>query len=129
MTEETSFLNVDLDVESAEDLHPLADALSSSTMSLQCERLDNGTWRLCLELLRQPADAETAVIGFLDALALLPEDALRLWRNASKRSFNIGIQAGSGPWWRATFTAAMLRGIADLDGVLEITVYGPAKTA
>lgn len=128
MPEQTSFLNVDLDIESAEDLHPLADALGASTMSLQCERLDDGKWRLCVELSRQPVDAETAVIGFLGAIALLPEDALRIWRNASKRSFNVGIQAGTGPWWRGTFTPPMLRGIADHDAVLEITVYGPVPS-
>lgn len=126
--EVTRFFNVDLDVESAEDLHPLGDALRTSTMALQCERLEDGKWRLCLELLRDPADAETAVIGFLDALALLSEDALRIWRNASKRSFNVGIQAGSGPWWRGTFAAAMLRAVADHEAVLEITVYGPTPS-
>ena len=126
--EQTSFINVDLNVESAEDLHPLADALAASTVSLHCDRLADGRWRLCLELLDHPPDAEAGVVGFLDALAELSDNALRIWRDASKRSFNVGIEATSSPWWRATFTPETLRRVADHDAVLEITVYGPTPS-
>jgi hypothetical protein len=125
----TLYLNVDLDIETADDPTPLAEALASSTMTLFCDRLDDGRWLLTLELLGNFATAEAAVARFVEVLSSLPEDARGRWRNAKRRSFNVGIEAATGPSWRTEFAPATLRMVAEHDAVLEFTIYCNATPA
>ena len=125
MTDLTQFINVDLDVYSGEDLAPLARAMAGNTDMLRCERLESGEWLLVLELSGAPSTADVAIRGLLDVIDALPDEAQQFWRGASKRCFDIGIEAVDGPSWKTELTPATLRRIGDHVAAVEITIYAP----
>ena len=125
MSDGTQFLNVDLDIYSADDLAPLARALAAATDMLRCDQLESGDWLLVLELSGSPASAEAAIAGLLDAIDALPDDAHRLWRGARKRCFDIGVEAADGPTWKSELTPGTLRRLGEQLAAVEITIYGP----
>jgi len=114
------FLDVDVDVESREPLHRLADALPlvvlvttrirhKYVMSLE------GTW---------PAlSLDQTLRRLTKMISALSGEPLRLWRRASKRSFNIGIVCGSGRAPPFSIASATIEGVAAVGGGIELTLY------
>jgi hypothetical protein len=123
--EETSFLNVDLDIEGPFDLAPLVEALGETVYALYTGPLDAG-FQTHLELSggSQPKDADTAIQRFAELLALLGPVARRLWDTAAKREFNIGVQAGTRPHaFELTLRPETLAAVAGLRARVALTVY------
>jgi hypothetical protein len=55
----------------------------------------------------------------------LPRSERRLWNAATRREFNIGIQAASGPAsYELPLDPATVRAAADVNATIGITVYG-----
>src|SRR5262245_11257945 len=96
MVGQFKFLNVDLEVESDADLAPLVRALAPHAIDLKNQ------WRgrrhcVTFELNRGPRNAEQGVLRFARALGRSRPAVRRLWRNASRRDFDVGIEAPAGP--------------------------------
>ena len=120
---DTTFLNVDLDVRSAQPLASLADALGTALIPLHTGRRGRRHW-LRLALVRDPADPSTAILRFCRLVARLPGPARKVWDAAGIREFDIGLQAGSrlraSEW---VVTARALREAADVGACIRLTVY------
>jgi hypothetical protein len=97
--EETTFLNVDLDMWAAYDLAPLVAALGAhvSDMFTGAVQVEEGAYQTHLELAtgeREPWNPDAAIQTFVRLIEGLPPAARRLWDGANLRNFEIGIQSG-----------------------------------
>jgi hypothetical protein len=121
----TSFLNVDLDLSSREDLAPLAAALQSRLIVLHVGRVRN-RYHARFELRTQPSSADLAIRRLVHAVQTLPVRQRARWRRATTRDFDIGIQSAETPhsteFLVAAATVAM---VARVGGRIVVTVYGP----
>ena len=124
---QTEFLNVDLDVEAAYDLAPLAKAFGPAVLVLYCGKAKRG-YVARIELARQPKTPDEAIGRLTARVARLPPFARRLWRLAKRRDFSIGVQSGSKPWCSEfALRPATLASAARLDARITLTVYGEPR--
>jgi hypothetical protein len=125
VTGTTTFLNVDLDVRSLEDLTPLAEALEPQLFALQVARVGRG-WVARFELSRQPKTADGAIRRLAAAVERLPARERARWRRATRREFNVGIQAAAEPHASEfPIEPATLARVARIRGRLVVTLYAP----
>jgi hypothetical protein len=125
--EEASFLTIDLDVRSRRSLSPLMVAWPWA------QRVDTGRSTSHMLILRPRDDSKTAeaaarvLLGHVETLSPL---ARRCWDNASKRTFDIGVQAGMArrSFEEVRFTPETLSRIAAIGARLQVTVYPPEAT-
>ena len=121
--EVTCFLNVDLDVFAPQDLTPFVRALGAKVFDLYTGPAGAG-YQTHLELATHPQSAEAAIKEFVKLLCALPPSAKSLWRKATQRDFNIGIQGGTEPRALAlALDAASLSSVARLGARIVMTIY------
>jgi hypothetical protein len=126
MYAETTFLNVDLDISSQEDLASLAAALQPRLIALHVGRIRKRYWAR-FELRTQPRSPDVAIRRLVAAIERLPARQRASWKRATTRDFNIGIQAAEDPRHSEFSVApatAMMAG--RVGGRIVITVYGAA---
>ena len=92
-TQETHFLNVDLDIYSKRDLQPLVDRLGRKVFVNYVGR-ERGKFSAHLEVAKIPTTADAAIRAFCRLIGDLPEPERKIWDAAIVRSFSIGVQAG-----------------------------------
>lgn len=121
-----SFINLDLELESDEDLAPLAAHFGNKVFVLHCEE-DAGRFRLALEAVIRGAlseDAAACTEHFLTLLDALPPPLQALWQRCDRRVFDYGFEGGTdGPPCLALLGSDQLRRIAGFAADLRITVY------
>jgi hypothetical protein len=128
------FLNVDLDIESTDDLAPLARAFGERVFVLE-----RPGGRASFELSEpvSPTEPDALILEFARMVNALPPAARGVWDRATRRALDIGIQSGHRPPNQATYrlTPETLRAAADIGAEIAITVYAllpedptPAKT-
>jgi len=114
------FLDVDIDVESREPLQGLANALPlivlfSSKVRRNYVMSLEGTW---------PAlSLDQTLRRLTKMISALSGEPMRLWRRASKRSFNIGFACGSDRAPPFSIDSATVERIAAVGGNIEVTLY------
>jgi hypothetical protein len=120
------FLNVDLDIESAEDLTPLIDALSPYAITL-----DRPPGMATFELEdSSPTSPEPLIEEFVRLVKALPPDARALWEGASRRVFDIGIESVRGPAQEVhRLSPRTLRAAAAVGAEIALTIYGSHPTS
>lgn len=121
--DETRLMNVDLEVESAHDLQPLIDGLSPGGYSLE-----RPPGRACFELSSavSPRDPEPLVIELVGLVKALPIEGRAAWDAASRRTFDIGYQAGTQPFQVThELSSETLRAVAEIGAAVAITIYAP----
>lgn len=127
MERKTTFLNVDLDVASGEDLASLAEALRPRVIALHAGRARRAYWAR-FELRTQPSNPDTAIRRLVSAVDDLPARQRVLWKRATTRDFNIGIQAGEEPPFREfAVTPTTVTMAARVGARIVITVYGASE--
>ena len=118
------YLNTDLDLRSAEDLTPLAEALGRAGVRSMDVNCSDRTWWAMLETTECRENPDATISYMLDAIENMPPDATSIWQNCSSREFNIGYDCGDTPWG---FTNAIsnhtLMRIANAGASLGITIY------
>jgi hypothetical protein len=126
MFEKTTFLNVDLDISSREDLASLAAALRPRLFALHVGRSGKRYWAR-LELCAEPRNADAAIRRLIGAIQSLPPRQRGSWNRAITRDFNIGIQAAEEPHnCEFTVAPATIQLVGRVKGRIVITVYGAA---
>jgi hypothetical protein len=123
--EETTLLNVDLDIISKSRLEPLVAAFGSkvSVLYVGPERSRYGA-HLELGGARFPRSADTAIEALAALVSHLPRPARKLWDQARVKDFNIGIQGGFRPHCSEfPLNAETLRAVARLGARVVVTVY------
>ena len=125
----TQFLNVDLEIESSEDLQPIVDEFGEDVSVLFHGKLDRGTWLACFEImtvLPSARDPDGYIGGFCWLVEQLTPEARRLWDNCHSRKFDIGIQGGSSPaGYQTQIRPDSVSRLAKLGGTVVITIYSP----
>jgi len=123
-TEISGFLNVDLDLESSEDLTVLLQAMQPAAFCLHAECSGQGSVAR-LELGGDLDEADSAIGAFVALVDSLSGDARALWDRATIRDFNVGIQASSehGPYTLAV-QPRTLESAARVGARLVVSVYG-----
>jgi hypothetical protein len=129
MYDATTFLNVDLDLASQEDLAPLADALHPHLHALHVGRVGRRYWAR-FELRGQPRTPDAAIRRLVTAIWRLPPGQRRRWNRATRRDFNVGIQAAPEPHSREfPIEPATVAMVGRAGGRIVVTVYGSSLAA
>ena len=125
---DTRFLNVDLDIFSKRDLHPLLNAFGKKVSVLYSGR-DRRTYRAHIELARIPRTADFTIRGFCSMIEALPKAERDLWIQAKRRDFNIGVQAGMSPHSTLfVLPVETLKAAHKLGARIVFTVYAPEQS-
>lgn len=127
--EATHFLNVDLEVESAEPLEVLAAALGKRFRihhSGPVGRRKHGVYGSLRSSHGKTADRLTRELCAL--VEHLPKAARALWNRARSRHFDVGVQSG----WKVRSHAVHLEPrtialVAKVGGSIVITTYAPER--
>jgi len=122
------FLTIDLDVRSRRSLAPLISAWPEAYQPLSGKRRPDSRWLILNAFVAETAEA--AAKSLLGHVSRLRGDALLSWKQAYRRTFDIGVRAG-GPgrvFEEVQLTAVTLRRIAAVGGQIQVTVY-PAEPA
>jgi hypothetical protein len=127
--EGTQFLNVDLDVFSKVPLDPIVDAFGKKVFVLHAgkwgrrysahfELTDSGRGQQGDQLIRR----------FVELVKRLPRRARRLWNEADRREFNIGIEAAvRSQIFELRLQPRTLEAVARVGGRIVVTVYAPER--
>ena len=89
-------LATELEVAADFDLQPLLDHLRAE-VSVVRNSVDDGQHVLWVELNDHPPDVNAAVHRYVDLIEALPTHLRDLWRTASDRCLNTGVQSGVSP--------------------------------
>jgi hypothetical protein len=126
--EETTFLNVDLDIRSVSSLDSLVKALGPSVFALYVGR-DGRRHVAHLETAIQSANPDRLIRRFVALVRRLPRAERRVWDRAQLREFNVGIQAAGWPAsYELRLDPATVRAAASVNAAIGVTVYGSAMT-
>jgi hypothetical protein len=118
------FLNVDLDIESSEDMAPLAAALEPHAYELE-----RPPGRASFELGEpvSPRAPEPLIREFVRLVEALPPAARAIWDRAQARVFDIGIQSSRHPFQEThSIGPDTLRAAAAIGAGITVTVCGLA---
>jgi hypothetical protein len=121
------FVNVDLDLDSFDDLTPLATALEPRAYALE-----RATGRASFELheFDVAAGPEQIILEFVRLVTNLPPDVRNVWDRASSRIFDIGLQSGREPFQEThRLTAETLRAVASIGAEIAVTIYALDPTS
>jgi hypothetical protein len=121
MSTQSFFLNVDLEIESEDDLSLLVEAFEPRSYSLE-----RPLGRACFELNEpvSPTDPEPLILEFVRIVKALPAGPREVWNRASRRVFDIGIQSDHHPIQRSyRLASSTLREISNIGADIAITVY------
>jgi hypothetical protein len=124
---DAQFLNIDLDVRSRRSLAPLVAVWRWSYQPMIAKGRPHPRW-LILNPRGVPRNADAAAKELLRHIRSLRGDALLCWRQAHRRTFDIGVRAGASgrAFEEVRLTPAILRGLAAVAAHVQVTVY-PAE--
>lgn len=124
----TRYANVDLDVYSRTPLDGLVQALGKGALTLYVGG-EQRAYEAHVELASGASlSADDAIRGLARLIRRLPPAHRKTWDSARRREFNVGIEAGIEPHaFELRLQPRTLKAVADLRGVLAITVYAPQR--
>ncbi|MDH0144607.1 hypothetical protein [Aquipseudomonas alcaligenes] len=121
-----SYITLDVDLISSEDLSPLASYLEEGTFVLGHQQAE-GLFYLSFEpsyLSESENTPENSARLILELLQSLPAELRILWESASSKVFNFGFDSGvSPPPYISHLSPETLGKIAALGAGMEITIY------
>ncbi|KAF0175446.1 MAG: hypothetical protein FD161_3341 [Limisphaerales bacterium] len=126
MSAPPQFLNVDLEVHSKTDLTGFVKSFGNRKVSvLYCGR-QGAEFLTALELVTTRRTPEQLLARFCDLLEAMPPNVARLWSEASRRTFDIGIASGNTqPALALKISPATLARVTALRATIAVTVYPP----
>ncbi len=124
------FVNVDLEIESKNDLQSLIGKFGKSVVVLYHDRLANGNDFVSLEISLNSVQAENygevddTVSAFCDLVENLPSELRNTWNKSTERKFNIGFESGNTEkTFNTTIQTRTLKRLAKIGGSIQITIY------
>jgi hypothetical protein len=127
MASETSFLNVDLDIQSKQPLDRLVTAFGERVRVLHVGKVARH-FEAHIELARSgyQRNPNPLIRRFVELIATLPPSARQLWTSATLRQFNLGFQAGSKPpAYEVVLDPLTLESVWGMGAEVVITIYAP----
>jgi hypothetical protein len=129
LTPKAEFITIDLDVRSRRSLTPLLEAWSDVHVQTPGHS-GKGSPRWLLRMSYSSAQsADKIAMEFVELVENLPKSARRCWDEASKRTWDIGIQAGLAPqcFEEVALSTETLHAIARVGGRVQITLNAPHR--
>ncbi|HYN09876.1 MAG TPA: hypothetical protein VES67_21005 [Vicinamibacterales bacterium] len=126
--DETTLLNVDLDIWSRTPLEPLVAALGKRVYALHVGK-EGRRYGAHLELARSghSRGADGLIRDFVSLVRKLPPRSRALWNRAQARDFNVGVQAGVKPFsYELPVEPQTLHAAAGVNARVVLTVYAPS---
>lgn len=118
----TSFINVDLELLSNENLLPIAEELKGKVFLLTNEYIDS-EYNLAFECSTNEEEPLPVIEKFITILNSLSPKSKKLLKTCSKRIFDIGYDSGEDGFISNSIPCSLLSEIVDLGFELKITVY------
>lgn len=121
---EIKFLNVDLVIDSAENLQPLVDELGKNISVMFNDKWKNDLYRLSLYLgdsYKKSADQTVSELCFL--IENLSSESKLIWDKCHSKKFDIGFESGNFERLETEICAETIGRIAKLEASILITIY------
>lgn len=124
--EPATFINIDVDVRSRRSLAPLRAAWPWAQQPVQNNARPDPRW-MVFSANSTAGTAEGTARALIEMVTVLPPAARKAWNLASKRTFDIGVRAGTGlrAFEEVQISPETLARIAALGARLQVTVYPP----
>ena len=119
---QTSFINVDIELSSIEDLSIIAKELEGQIFLLQNE-FEDDIYRLSFECSLSDETASSVIERFLSLLDSLTAEQKMLIANCSSRILDIGYESGDKAITTNLLPASLLRRLSEYEINLVITLY------
>ncbi|MGD9209950.1 MAG: hypothetical protein PVI90_04210 [Desulfobacteraceae bacterium] len=128
---ETNYINVDLEIESNEDLSPIIDEFGNDIIVLYNDyNKSNNTYTLVAEStfdykFRNP---DELINCFYFKINKFSSETRRLWDNCNQRVFNIGYGCIlTTVKYESEIKSLTIKNVSELGAAIKITIY-PSKT-
>ncbi|WP_100912416.1 hypothetical protein [Pseudoalteromonas spongiae] len=117
------FLNVDLEIESKQDIAQLVSDLGKSAMVLHYDK-DETRQLARIEANIDVTSPDSAINHLCELIESCSRNALKQWLSSTRRTFDIGFQSGKNPkcFNQALHADTLLR-ISAIGAGIEITLY------
>ncbi|ATC97425.1 MULTISPECIES: hypothetical protein [Pseudoalteromonas] len=117
------FLNVDLEIESKQDIAQLVSDLGKSAMVLHYDK-DETRQLARIEANIDVTSPDSAINHLCELIESCSRNALKQWLSCTRRTFDIGFQSGQNPkcFNQALHADTLLR-ISAIGAGIEITLY------
>ena len=121
------FLNVDLDIQSPQDISLMLKELGENIFILHHEEQENYHFAR-LEINIDAPNADETINHFCDLIENLSEDSNNIWDACFSKVFDIGYESGNQPnCFTSKINSLTIKRIANIDASLNITIY-PIRT-
>jgi hypothetical protein len=132
---DTQYRNVDLELESASNLAPLAEYFADRAHVLFSGRVEDSFHLAletlcvgCTEPLLPTLDADACIQDFIALISQLPPSLRALWDGCSSRVFDVGFDAGTAPMpFRQILTENTLTAVSSVRAAVRITIYPQSR--
>ncbi len=124
------FANVDLEIESKDDLQPLIDEFGENVHVLYHDRLANGNDFVSLEIDMNSVEAENygeaddTIVALCDLIENLSLELRNIWNKSIEKKFDVGFESGN---TEKTFNTKIptktLKRLSRIGGSIIITIY------
>jgi hypothetical protein len=126
-SEETDFLNVDLEITTRGEIAPLLEHWSKKVVVLR-NSVDGAQRTVWLELGIENPEMDRVLRSLLDLIDSLPRPLRTLWDQCDERCFNIGIQGGGSPHFSVfSISTETLHRVSAVHARVDFTVYAVAS--
>ncbi|MDQ6786787.1 MAG: hypothetical protein M3033_08245 [Acidobacteriota bacterium] len=130
MKQDIVFANVDLEIESNEDLQSLIDCFNDGVDVLYHDRLDNGNDFASLEFHLNVIEAgvygepDKTISAFCSLIENLPLESQITWNNCLEKRFDIGFESGNTEKrFNTKISSETIKRIAEIGVSIVITIY------
>ena len=122
---ETSFANIDLDIESTQDITPLVEFWGEELIVFRLEQ-DNGIWFGTFETAEETT--EEIVEKYYRLVSDLTPNLRSIWDSASKKVFDIGFNAGLEPhMYQFSVSHEAISKLSSIGGSIAVSIYAPSS--
>lgn len=118
------FLNIDLDLESENDLSLLIQELGDSVVIMNNESVD-GVHRVSLELAGLVGNPEYILDQYFSVMRKLSIESRSLWDGCRKKEFDLGFESeyGASGSLQETISIKSINSLSSLGASVAITIY------
>ena len=121
------YLNVDLDLESENDISQIVGAFGEYVIVLHHGKLHN-YHHASFETTNEMLTADEAINYFCGLVEALPHDVRVIWDSCHKRVLDIGHESGTSPSnFRSELKPTTLQRVAAIGATIIITIYPVPK--
>lgn len=118
---EIEFLNIDLDIESKEDISPIVEEWEGKITVFRNDKAEEGYFA---SFETQCSGVEEIINEYVRLVNSLSEKSREIWDRAEKRTFDFGFESGTEPNnFNVKMDQLLIQKLADIGGGITITIY------